>query len=405
MDAIRQQIEALEEELIALRRDFHAHPEVGFEEHRTAAAVETYLGQLGVSTCRMAGTGVVGMIQGTKQEPVLMLRADMDALPVQEETGLLYQSQNEGVMHACAHDAHTAILLVAAKVLMQHREQLKGTIKLVFQPNEENAGALPMIEAGVLENPQVDAALGLHVWTPLKSGTVGLSSGGVMAGLDIFSITMRGAGGHTGYPETARDPVIAAADLIQTAQRIQTREISLMKPTVIMFGKISGGTKANIIPDTVTLEGSIRTLYDDREDRPVQRLRRLAEQVAATHGCTCEMTWFRENIPLINHPAMTRLMTETAARVMGGDTCLLPYASMASEDFSEFTARVPGAFAFLGAGDEEKKTHYPHHHPKFNIDESVLVKGVELLVKAAMAYFQAPARPVASDESGVENRL
>jgi len=391
MDAIRQQIEALEEELIALRRDFHTHPEVGFEEHRTAAVVEAYLKELGISTCRLAGTGVVGLIHGGKPAPVLMLRADMDALPVQEETGLSYQSQNQGVMHACAHDAHTAILLVAAKVLVQQREQLEGTIKLVFQPNEENAGAVPMIKEGVLESPQVDAALGLHVWTPLKSGTLGLSSGGVMAGLDIFSITIRGAGGHTGYPETARDPVIAAADLIQTAQRIQTREISLMKPTVIMFGKITGGTKANIIPDTVTLEGSIRTLYDDKGDRPVERLGRLAEQVAATHGCTCEMTWFRENIPLINDPAMTRLLAETAIPVMGDETCILPYASMASEDFSEFTARVPGAFAFLGAGDEEKHTHYPHHHPKFNIDETVMVKGVELLVRAAKAYFETAA--------------
>lgn len=391
MDQIRQMIQALEEELIALRRDFHMHPEVGFEEHRTADVVEKYLQSLGISTQRVTQTGVVGLIEGTGTSPVLMLRADLDALPVQEENEVPYRSTITGVMHACAHDAHTASLLIAAKVLMQKRDLIQGTIKLVFQPNEENAGALPMIENGVLKNPKVDAALGLHVWTPLPSGTIGLSAGGVMAGLDIFKITIKGAGGHTGYPETAIDPVIAAADLIQTAQRIQTRDISLMKPTVIMFGKINGGTKANIIPDTVTLEGSIRTLYDDQDDRPILRLEQLAVKVAATHGCQCEMEWFRENIPLINDAGMTQLMSHVALEVVGSPEQVVPYASMASEDFSEFSARVPGVFAFVGAGNEEKETHYPHHHPRFNIDEEVLVKGVELLVKGALAYLNRKA--------------
>lgn len=388
MDDIRQTILEMEEELIALRRDFHMYPELGFEENRTAEIVETYLQALDIPTERMATTGVVGIIEGTSKTPVLMLRADMDALPVTEENEVSYKSQHPGLMHACAHDAHTAGLMITAKTLMKFKDRIHGTIKLVFQPNEENAGALPMIEEGVLENPHVDAALGIHVWTPLPSGTVGLSTGGIMAGLDIFTITIKGVGGHTGYPETAVDPVIAAADLIQTAQRIQTREISLMKPTVIMFGKINGGTKANIIPDTITLEGSIRTLYDDRDDRPILRLKQLAEKVAATHGCECEMEWFRENIPLINDAGMTRLMTEVATDVMDGSEAILPYASMASEDFSEFCARVPGVFVFVGTGNEEKETHYPHHHPRFNIDETVLVKGVELMVKGALRYFQ-----------------
>ncbi|MDW7672738.1 MAG: amidohydrolase [Bacillota bacterium] len=391
MDEIQHMIQELEEELITLRRDFHAHPELGFKEIRTSGIVENYLQDLGIPTYRMAKTGVVGLIEGSRKMPVLMLRADMDALPVQEENEVPYQSVTPGVMHACAHDAHTATLLIAAKILMEHRNQISGTIKLVFQPNEENAGALPMIDAGVLEDPKVDAAIGLHVWTPIPSGMVGLSAGGVMAGLDIFEITIIGSGGHTGYPETAVDPVIAAADLIQTAQRIQTREISVMKPTAIMFGKINGGTKANIIPDSVILEGSIRTLYDDHDDRPILRLKQLAERVTATHGCRCEMKWFRENIPLINDAAMTQLMTEVAHEVLGGRDQVVPYASMASEDFSEFSARVPGVFAFVGTGNEAKETHYPHHHPRFNIDESVLVTGVELMVKSALAYFDQTA--------------
>jgi amidohydrolase len=395
MDSISQAVNELEQELIALRRDFHAHPEIGFEEERTAKIVETYLRGLGIETARVAKTGVVGLIKGQTAHPVLMLRADLDALPVQEENEVAYASKNPGVMHACAHDAHTATLLIAAKVLMQRKDELKGTIKLVFQPNEENAGAVPMIEAGVLENPTVDAAIGVHIWTPLPSGTIGLSSGGVMAGLDIFKITVKGAGGHTGYPETAIDPVIAAADIILTAQRIQTREISLLKPTVIMFGKINGGTKANIIPDTITIEGSIRMLYDDRDDQPVRRLQHLAEHVAATHGCQCEMDWFRENIPLINDAAMTQMMTNAALRVADSKDRIVPYASTASEDFSEFSSRVPGVFVFLGTGNEAKESHYPHHHPRFNIDESVMVKGVELYIRGALAYFDE----VSSDRS------
>ena len=387
MDPITQAVNELEEELIALRRDFHAHPEIGFEEERTAKIVETYLRELGIETARLAKTGVVGLIKGQAAHPVLMLRADLDALPVQEENEVAYASKNPGVMHACAHDAHTATLLIAARILMQHKDELKGTIKLVFQPNEENAGAVPMIEAGVLENPTVDAAIGVHVWTPLPSGTIGISPGGVMAGLDIFKIAVKGAGGHTGYPETAIDPVIAAADIIQTAQRIQTREISLLKPTVLMFGKINGGTKANIIPDTVTIEGSIRMLYDDREDQPVRRLQQLAERVAATHGCQCEMEWFRENIPLINDAAMTQMMTNAALKVADSKDRIVPYASTASEDFSEFSSRVPGVFVFLGTGNEAKGSHYPHHHPRFNIDESVMVKGVELYIRGALTYF------------------
>jgi amidohydrolase len=399
MDSISQSVKELEAELIELRRDFHEHPEIGFEEERTAKVVETYLQDLGIETTRVSGTGVVGLIRGKSDHPVLMLRADLDALPIQEENEVPYASKTPGVMHACAHDAHTATLLVAAKVLMQFQDSLQGSIKLVFQPNEENAGALPMIEAGVLENPHVDAAIGLHVWTPLPSGTIGLSSGGVMAGLDIFKITIKGAGGHTGYPETAVDPVIAAADVIQTAQRIQTREISLLKPTVLMFGKISGGTKANIIPDTVTIEGSIRMLYDDRDDPPVHHLQRLAERVAATHGCQCDMEWFRENIPLINDSAMTQIMTNAAMKVADSKDRIVPYASTASEDFSEFTSRIPGVFTFLGTGNEAIGSHYPHHHPRFNIDESVLVKGVELYIRGAMTYFDEASAGRHQDEN------
>ncbi len=389
MDEIRSKIASITEEVIAMRRDFHAHPELGFEEHRTADIVEEYLRKLDIATKRVAHTGVVGMIEGRCPGPVLLLRADLDALPVEEDNDIPYCSECSGVMHACGHDAHTAMLLGAAKILSGMRKELAGSIKLVFQPNEENAGALKMIEEGVLEGPTVDAAMGLHVWTPLQSGKIGVRSGAVMGGLEIFKIKVIGSGGHTGYPESAIDPIIAAADIVQSAQRIQTREISLEKPTVIMFGSISGGTKANIIPDTVTLEGSIRTLYEDSEDPdPMQRLKRLVERVVAVHGCDCEVEWYRENIPLINDPELARLASAAACEVTGSESQVTGFTCMASEDFSEFSTRVPGVFVFLGTGNEAKGSHYPHHNPRFNIDEDTLPAGVEMFVRFALRYFQ-----------------
>ncbi|WP_422484859.1 M20 metallopeptidase family protein [Gudongella sp. DL1XJH-153] len=385
MDWIKEQSEELQNELIELRRNFHAHPELGFEEHQTSKKVEEYLQSLGLQTERVAKTGVVAMIEGAEDGPVLMLRADMDALPIQEENTVDYVSKNPGVMHACGHDAHMSMLMGAAKILSNNKELIKGKIKLVFQPNEENAGALPMIEEGVLDKPKVDGAVGVHIWTPLPSGVVGISSGGVMSGLYIFEIKVKGYGGHSGYPETAIDPVIAASDIVLSAQRIQTREISSMKPMTMIFGQINGGTKANIIPDEVILNGSIRTLYDDSGDQPIYRLERLARDVSKTHGCECEVSWIRENIPLINDESMTEHMKKTAIEVVGADR-VVPYSTMASEDFSEFTARIPGVFLFLGTGNEEIGTNFPHHNPRFNIDESVLHLGVELYVRGSIQY-------------------
>ena len=375
---IAEQIDQCREELIALRRDFHKHPELGFEEHRTAEVIEAYLQELGLDTRRLAQTGVVAVLEGSRPGPVLMLRADMDALPVDEENDIDYKSQNPGVMHACGHDAHMAMLLVAAKVLSQNRHAIAGTIKFVFQPNEEIAGALPMIEEGVLDHPTVDAVMGLHVWTPVESGKIG------------FKMTVFGRGGHTGVPEDAVDPVLAAADLIQTAQMIQTREISNLKSTIIMFGKIDGGTKSNIIPDKVELEGSIRFLYKggpDSIEQPTERFVRMAEQVCRLHRCTCEIEIIHENIPLINDPAMTAIARQAAAAVFNGQDAVIDNVTMASEDFSEFSERIPGVFMFLGAGNEERGTTVSHHNPKFNIDEDILSSGVAMHVYGALNFF------------------
>ena len=401
---IRKQVDKLTDELIELRRDFHMYPELGFQEHRTAEKVENYLRELGLEPKRIGGTGVTALIRGSgsrggkggtgdsgSREPVLLLRADMDALPIQEENDIPYASKNEGVMHACGHDAHTAMLLIAAKVLNQIRDSFSGTVKLVFQPNEEIGGAKVLIDEGLMTNPDVDAALGIHIWTPLKSGTIGVQSGAVMATLDVFKILVRGKGGHTGYPESAVDPLIAASSIVLESQRIQTREISLMKPTVIVFGKMSGGTKHNIIPEEVTLEGTIRYLYSGEpgsEENPAGRMRRLAEAVSSLHGCTCQVEMERENTALINDPAMVELVKESAADILGSSEYVVPHASMAGEDFSVYASMVPSAFVFLGTNNPEKESDFPHHNPRFNIDEETMPRGVELFVNSALSWFE-----------------
>jgi len=389
MDAIAKRVRELEKELVALRRDFHRHPELGFQEHRTARVIESYLERIGLQPIRISETGVVALLQGSQPGPVLMLRADMDALPVAEENAVDYRSQNPGVSHACGHDAHMAMLLVAARVLSERREELAGTIKLVFQPDEEIAGAVRMIEDGVLENPRVDAAVGMHIWTPLDTGRISITPGVVMSGLDVFKVTIHGKGGHTGSPESAVDPVVAAANVIQTVQTIQTREISHLKSTIIMFGKISGGTKSNIIPDKVELEGSIRFLYEggaDSAEQPTERFKRVVTGVCATHRCRCDIEINTENIPLLNDAGMVDIARQAAAEVFPPGK-IVAGVTLASEDFAYFAARIPAVFMFLGTGNPGKQTDNPHHNSRFNIDEQSLGPGAEMYVRAALAFF------------------
>ena len=393
MDPIQRRIQELKDEVIDLRRDFHMHPELGFAEFETAGRIEHYLKALGFTATRMAETGVVAVLDSGKPGPCLMLRADMDALPVTETNEVPYKSTHEGIMHACGHDAHMAMLLVAAKVLMEHRDQLSGKVKLVFQPDEEIAGAIKMVEEGVLENPKVDAVSGIHIWSMLPSGRVSISSGVVMGGLDVFTVKVQGKGGHTGYPHEAIDPVLPAAGIIQAVQAIQTREMDARQPTLIMFGKLAAGNKSNIIPETVSLEGTIRFLHDvdpDDPQSPTNRFIRICESICQAHQCTCTINIVHENIPLVNDAQMAELAKTVAADVLGSRQFIDGGRYIASEDFSEYTSRVPGVFTFLGCANREKGTDIPHHNPKFNIDEDVLIKGVELHVKSALKFCATP---------------
>ncbi len=388
---LKKRIDQLNHELIDLRRDFHMYPELGFEEFRSAKVVEAYLQNLGLKTTRVAGTGVVSMLDGGQPGPVLMLRADMDGLPIVEANEFDYKSRNHGIMHACGHDAHMAILLIATKILIENRENLHGSVKIVFQPNEETAGAYKMIEEGVLEGPQVDAVLGLHVWSPLESGKIGISAGTVMGGLDVFKIEISGQGGHTALPHQTVDPVLASAAIIQGVQAIQTREIDTLKPTSIVFGKIQGGSTANVIPDRVELQGTIRYLHEpglDNEAHPSEKFRKMVLAICEIYRCKCEVTIEKENIPLTNDNKLAQLTQATAQQVFEESNRIVDVRTMASEDFSEFSTKVPGVYMFLGASTEEGGSGIPHHTPHFDIEEKVLCKGVEMFVRSVFSVFQ-----------------
>lgn len=389
---ISKQIAASREEVVALRRDFHRHPELGLAEERTSAKVSAYLEECGLQVSRLNRTGVVGLLRGDRPGPTLLMRADMDALPIQEENDVAYKSVNKGVMHACGHDAHTAMLLVAAKIISGLKDRLTGNIKFVFEPNEENVGALAMIEEGLLENPRVDACVGLHIWTPLRSGQVGITAGPVMAGMEHFELIVKGRGGHTATPQSAVDPILTAAGIIQGVQLIQTREIDVLKePMIIMFGKIEGGSASNVIPDSVSLSGTMRYLFEgepESQDNPKKRFERVVANICAAHRADYELSFLYGHPTLVNHREMAELVRSVATGELETAPEIASFVSLAGEDFSEFAARVPSAFYFLGAGNPAKQTDFPHHHPRFNIDEDVMSVGVEMHVRTALNFFK-----------------
>ncbi|HCG63312.1 MAG TPA: amidohydrolase [Sphaerochaeta sp.] len=388
--SIQEAVKSYTDELLALRRDFHAHPELGFQEFRTSRKIEQYLKGLGLEPMKVSTTGVVALLKGrTDNGPVLLMRADMDALPVEEQTGLPFASEHSGLMHACGHDAHLAMMLTAARILTERRDSFDGTIKFVFQPNEEIAGAQIMIDDGVLENPNVDAAMGIHIWSPLPSGTIGVKSGAVTSSMDVFKVTIKGRGGHTGYPDSAVDPVICAAAVVQQVQTIQTRLVSPMKPIALMFGRIAGGTKNNIIPDTVELEGTIRYLFATKPgspDNPTDKFKRMVTDICNVYGCTCSFEFNHENDAVVNDPTMTVVAYDVAKGIVG-EANVVEHASMACEDFAAFGEHVPATFAFIGTANEAVGSNFPHHNPRFTIDEETLPIGVEFLVEAALRYF------------------
>ncbi|HEX8997771.1 MAG TPA: amidohydrolase [Ktedonobacterales bacterium] len=394
---VREEIHALNDQLVADRRHFHQNPELGFQEHDTAAYVAERLRSLGVETqTGVAQTGVVGLIRGRAPGRTVLLRADMDALPLTEETNAPYASQRPGAHHACGHDGHTAMLLAAADVLMRHRDEFDGTVKLVFQPAEEGpGGAEPMIAAGVMENPHVDACFGLHLANDYPVGIVFVRGGPIQASADEFEIVVHGVGGHGSAPHQTVDAVAIGAAIVNELQRIISREVDAFDQAVISVGSFHAGTRNNIIAPRATLNGTIRTLNAETREFLHKRIREVARGVAAASRAEAEVKIIKGYPVTINDVAMAQFARGVAETVVAPDKVLEGRPIMGSEDMSYFLNAAPGCFIFVGSANKERNLHHPHHSPLFDFDEAALPIGVELLTKLAMTYLGAPA-PAAS---------
>jgi hippurate hydrolase len=372
-------------EVVAIRRDLHAHPELGFEEHRTAALVAGRLRDLGLEVhTGIGGTGVVALLTGARPGPTVMLRADMDALPMPEENDVPYRSTVPGVTHACGHDAHVAMLLGAAAVLRARTGELAGRIAFVFQPAEEGGGgALAMLRDGLVGRFEIARAYGLHVSTVLPSGVFGTRPGPLMAAVDQFDLTVEGRGGHGAMPHLSVDPVVVAAEVVGALQRIVSREVDPVEPAVVTIGAINGGTTYNVIPPRVALKGTVRTFSEATRDGMEARIRRIAEHTCAGAGAACVLDWHPAYPVTVNDPAEAAFVQATFARTFGGARSIETPPIMGSEDFSYFAQEVPAAFAFLGGGDAAHA--FPNHHPAFDIDEGALAAGIAAHVALALA--------------------
>ena len=382
-EGLETEIAALTGQLVAWRRDFHRHPEVAFQETRTSAVVREFLESLGLPVRSAGGTGLVAVLEGNPGGKTVALRADMDALPVQEEGEKDYRSLNRGVTHACGHDGHMAMMMAAAKVLTGRKSDFSGRVVFLFQPAEERppGGAKRMIEEGALES--VDAVFGVHLWQPFPTGLIGVIKGTMLAQADNFSLVVKGKGGHGAMPHTAVDPILAAAQIIVNCQSIVSRNVDPLKPCVVTFGTINGGTTHNIIPAEVAMAGTVRTFDLTVQALAERRLREIAEETAKAFGASCRVEYMTGYPAVVNDAAMVDFVTDVAKRVLG-EGCLPPFDPvMGGEDFAYYLQKVPGAFIFLGAGDGRE---FPHHHPAFDIDEQALPLGTLLLTSLALEF-------------------
>ncbi len=368
--------------LVAIRRDLHAHPELAFAEQRTAGVVAAELSRLGIPHRTGVGrTGVVGLIEGGLPGPTLALRADMDALPIAEQTGLAFASRAPGLMHACGHDVHTATLLGAAAILRDLAPALAGRVKLVFQPAEETlAGAAAMIADGVMENPRVDMALGFHNYPEIPLGGFATTPGAALAASDRFEITVRGVSGHAAHPDVAVDPILAAATLVVQLQSVVAREIDPFRPAVLTVGAIQGGVAHNIIPDEVVLRGTARSLDEETRTRIEAALRRLCEGVGAGMRAPCTLVYHRGCPPLVNDEGMRRrLVASVAAQFATPVEERAP--SLGGEDFAYFAERVPAAHLAIGSGQKGRADRL--HNSAYQPDEGAIPLGAAALARAA----------------------
>jgi amidohydrolase len=374
----------------SMRRDFHMHPELGFKEIRTGGIVAKELEALGLEVTKGVGkTGVVGLLEGAKPGPTLLIRFDMDALPMSEDTGAEYASQTPGVMHACGHDGHTAIGLTVAKMLHAHREDLAGSVKFCFQPSEEGfngeevGGAEMMLRDGVLDGPKVDKTLSLHLWNEKPLGWVNVAKGPVMAGAEQFTIKLTGKGGHGAAPHTTIDPIVAAAQIVTTLQSIAARNVAPLHAAVISVTTLHSGTAFNIIPQEAELTGTIRTFDLSVRQMVLERFEQIVRGIAETMGCKVDILVQRVTPAVINNDSVAAKIQETARRLFPDtDLDTSNYLTMGAEDMAFMQEKVDGCYFFIGSNNAEKNLNYSHHHPKFDFDEEALVRGSALMASA-----------------------
>lgn len=389
-DELKAEIAARHGELVELRRYFHERPETAFEERETARDIAERLRRSGLEVMEGVGkTGVVGLLRGEAGPgKTLLVRADIDALPVTEANDAPYRSRNQGKMHACGHDAHIAIALTLADVLGRHRGELAGNVKFAFQPAEElAAGAKPMIADGVMRDPEVDGVIGLHIWSQTPVGDVAIQEGPFFASADHVVLRVRGRGGHGAMPHLNVDPLVAAAQIVVALQTLISREISPFHPAVITFGSIHGGTASNVTADEVELQGTVRAYDVADRDHLLQRIEEVAGGIAGALRAKAELT-MKEGIPAcVNDPEMTALVRRAAEATAGeqhisrGDQ-----RQSVSDDMALFLRAVPGCYFLLGAGNADKGFTAPHHSAHFDIDEDALPIGVEVMARAALEY-------------------
>jgi amidohydrolase len=391
---IDQAAEALRPKLVSQRRDFHMHPELSNREERTSSVVAERLRALGLDEVKtnVGKYGVVALLKGGKPGPVVAVRADMDALPIQETIDVPYKSLNQGVKHACGHDVHTTVGLGVAEVLSRMRDRLPGTIKFIFQPAEEGpppgeeGGAPLMIKEGALDNPRPQAIFGLHVMPNIEVGQVAYNSGAAMASADRFVITVRGKKVHGAYPHDGIDPVVVAAECINALQTIRSRRINTMEPLVISVGIIQGGNRFNIIPDEVKLEGTVRTLSEDVRRRVETLMRETITGITAAHGAKFDMEYVEGAAVTYNDPKLVEETLPAIRRMIGEPNLISPKPQMGAEDFSYFQKVIPGFYYFLGVGNKTKGITAMIHTPEFDVDEDSLVIGVKVMSNVLVDY-------------------
>lgn len=383
-------VDEVRDEVIAWRRHLHKYPEISFQEVQTSQFIYETLQTFGnLELSRPTETSVMARLIGAKPGKVLAIRADIDALPIQEENEVPYSSQNPGVMHACGHDGHTAILLGAAKILSSLRDQMKGEIRFLFQHAEELApgGAEQMVQAGVMDG--VDIIIGTHLWTPLETGKFGVASGPVMASPDTFSITVNGYGGHAGLPHQTVDAIAIGAQVVTNLQHVISRNIDPLDNVVLSITKFNSGSAMNIIAGSVEIAGTVRLFNTEDRQTISSLMERVVKGVTEAHGATYKLSYNAGVDPVVNDGEVTSVIEEIIRELLGDEALVDVKPNMGAEDFSAFLKKAPGTYFFTGTGNRDKETDYPHHHPRFNIDEASLLNGVNVFVHAAFKLLEA----------------